>query len=88
MKCYDLIVTNFHVIKEAASRYENDPGIAMIKQMFAARESGKDILLATGNPSAIRKSYQLLLNAAYERKLKSSLSEIINHNKYIPDIVS
>ena len=53
--CFDMILTNFHVVRDVAKKIPNADNIS-IKQIFAF-ESGKDILLATGSPSAIRKSF-------------------------------
>ena len=53
--CYDMILTNFHVVRDVAKKIESNPDINRIKQIFAF-ETGKDILLGTGSPSAIRKS--------------------------------
>ena len=50
--CYDMILTNYHVVRDVAKTIESN---ADIKQIFAF-ETGKDILLGTGSPSAIRKS--------------------------------
>ena len=57
--CYDMILTNFHVVRDVAKEIEsdiNESDINRIKQIFAF-ETGKDILLGTGSPSAIRKSF-------------------------------
>ena len=56
MTCNDLILTNFHVIRDAVNEFEPHAGISTIKKEFAPGRSGRDILLATGDPSAIRKS--------------------------------
>lgn len=53
--CYDMILTNYHVVRDVAKKIESNPDINRIKQIFAF-ETGKDILLGTGSPSAIRKS--------------------------------
>ena len=56
--CYDMILTNFHVVRDVAKKIDsdiNESDINRIKQIFAF-ETGKDILLGTGSPSAIRKS--------------------------------
>ena len=53
--CYDMILTNYHVVRDVAKKIEENPDINRIKQIFAF-ETGKDILLGTGSPSAIRKS--------------------------------
>ena len=54
--CFDMIITNFHVVKQIAQKIESTEDISRIKQIFASEKSGKDLLLATGSPSAIRKS--------------------------------
>ena len=58
MTCNDLILTNFHVIQDATNKMQQTKhaDISAIKKEFAPERSGRDILLATGNPSAIRKS--------------------------------
>ena len=56
MTCNDLILTNFHVIRDATNKFKEHADISAIKKEFAPGRSGRDILLATGNPSAIRKS--------------------------------
>ena len=53
--CYDMILTNFHVVRDVAKKIESNADINRIKQIFAF-ETGKDILLGTGSPSEIRKS--------------------------------
>ena len=53
--CYDMILTNYHVVRDVAKKIESNPDINRIKQIFAF-ETGKDILLGTGSPSEIRKS--------------------------------
>ena len=53
--CYDMILTNYHVVRDVAKKIESNIDINRIKQIFAF-ETGKDILLGTGSPSAIRKS--------------------------------
>ena len=56
--CYDMILTNYHVVRDVAKKIDsdiNESDINRIKQIFAF-ETGKDILLGTGSPSAIRKS--------------------------------
>ena len=58
--CYDMILTNYHVVQDVAKKIESkkkrlNPDINRIRQIFAF-ETGKDILLGTGSPSAIRKS--------------------------------
>ena len=53
---FDMIITNFHVVKQIAQKIESTEDISRIKQIFASEKSGKDLLLATGSPSAIRKS--------------------------------
>jgi len=58
--CFDMILTNFHVVRDVAKKLKPNADTNSIKQIFAF-ESGKDILLATGSPSAIRKSFLLLL---------------------------
>ena len=53
-----MILTNFHVVRDVAKKIDsdiNESDINRIKQIFAF-ETGKDILLGTGSPSAIRKS--------------------------------
>ena len=56
--CFDMIITNFHVVKQIAQKIESTEDISRIKQIFASEKSGKDLLLATGSPSAIRKSFK------------------------------
>ena len=56
--CYDMILTNYHVVRDVAKKIDsdiNESDINRIKQIFAF-ETGKDILLGTGSPSEIRKS--------------------------------
>ena len=53
--CYDMILTNYHVVRDVAKKIDKNADINRIKRIFAF-ETGKDILLGTGSPSAIRKS--------------------------------
>ena len=61
--CFDMILTNFHVVRDVAKKLKPNADTNSIKQIFAF-ESGNDILLATGSPSAIRKGlfYYFLLD--------------------------
>jgi len=54
--CYDMILTNFHVVRDLAKQLKPDADSTSIDQIFASEKSGMDISLHTGSPSAIRKS--------------------------------
>ena len=80
MTCNDLILTNFHVIRDAAKKFKPHADIPTIKLEFAPGNSGRDILLATGNRSAIRKSCNHSCNmnhASSEKKETGKAFEII-----------
>ena len=55
--CFDMIMTNFHVVEQIAKKIEPNADINKVKQIFASEKTGKDILLATGSPSAIRTGF-------------------------------
>ena len=50
-------MTNFHVVEQIAKKIEPNADINKVKQIFASEKTGKDILLATGSPSAIRTGF-------------------------------
>ena len=58
--CFDMILTNFHVVRDVAKKLKPNAHTNIIRQIFAF-ESDQDILLSTIFPSAIRKSLILLL---------------------------
>ena len=59
-----MIITNFHVVKQIAENIKDTKTISIseIKQIFAAEHTGKDILLATGNPAAVRKVSKIVFS--------------------------
>ena len=62
-----MIMTNYHVVEQIAKKIDPNADTNKIKQIFASEKGGKDILLATGSPSAIRTGFNSVsrLNIAY-----------------------
>ena len=69
--CYDMVLTNYHVVRDVANVAKKlKPKLAdstSIKQIFAFEKSGMDIVLATGAPSAIRKSFFVYFQGFFSR---------------------
>ena len=66
--CYDMVLTNYHVVRDVANKLKQTKNLTTsIKQIFAFEKSGMDIVLATGAPSAIRKSFFVYFQGFFSR---------------------